>query len=90
MAIITKKEQKFNKIIDSLKSYSDDAFVDKFIEMYPKDWNKIKARYNKHERMNKKRKEKTGKGHPMAAPRKYILVSSYQFRKNTLRRDSEC
>jgi len=69
MALVLKKEEKLQNTIDMLdNSYTKDEFVEKFKELYPKDWSKIVKNYQKHER-----KTKEGKTHPMPEPKQYVL-----------------
>lgn len=68
MAVITKKNEKISAIASLLDNgYSEDEFVDKFKEQYPKDWDKIVKSYKEHER-----KTKPGKTHPMPEPKQYL------------------
>lgn len=68
MAVITKKNEKISAIASLLDNgYSEDEFVDKFKEQYPKDWDKIVKSYEEHER-----KTKPGKTHPMPEPKQYL------------------
>lgn len=49
MAILNKKEEKIEVVLSKLpKDYTDKQFVDMFIQLYSKDWGKIKANYLKH------------------------------------------
>lgn len=49
MAILNKKEEKIEVVLSKLpKNYTDKQFVDMFIQLYSKDWGKIKANYLKH------------------------------------------
>jgi chloramphenicol O-acetyltransferase len=48
MAVLHKKEEKIEVVLSKLpKDYSDKQFIEKFIELYSKDWGKIKANYIK-------------------------------------------
>jgi len=48
MAVLHNKEQKIEDVLSQLpKKYSDKQFVEKFIQLYSKDWGKIKANYIK-------------------------------------------
>ena len=77
LALVTKKEEKFQSVIDSLpESYTENEFVDKFKVMYDKDWKKVVRLYEEHERKSEKQK----KGHPMPEPKKYILNISHKVR----------
>jgi len=49
MAVLHKKEEKIEVVLSKLpKEYTDKQFVDTFIQLYSKDWGKIKANYIKH------------------------------------------
>ena len=48
MAVLHKKEEKIEVVLSKLpKKYTDKEFVDKFIQLYSKDWGKIKSNYIK-------------------------------------------
>lgn len=48
MAVLHKKEEKIAAVLSKLpKEYTDKQFVDTFIQLYSKDWGKIKANYIK-------------------------------------------
>jgi len=48
MAVLHKKEEKIEAVLNKLpKEYTDKQFVDTFIQLYSKDWGKIKANYIK-------------------------------------------
>jgi len=48
MAVLHKKEEKIEVVLSKLpKDYTDKQFVETFIELYSKDWGKIKANYIK-------------------------------------------
>jgi len=68
MAVITKKDEKITAAVEQLGgSRSPEDFVEKFKELYPKDWVKIGKSYHDHER-----KTKPGKSHPMPEPNQYL------------------
>lgn len=68
MATITKKDEKVEAAVSALyENFTQDEFIEKFIELYPKDWEKIEKSYRKHERDTK-----PGKTHPMPEPRQYL------------------
>lgn len=68
MAVIIKKEEKINKVLEALAdSQNEEVFKIKFKEMYPEDYAKIVKTYEKEER-----KDKKGKGHPMPHPETYL------------------
>ncbi|HWW38497.1 MULTISPECIES: hypothetical protein [unclassified Pedobacter] len=49
MAVLHRKEEKIEVVLSKLpKDYTDQQFVEKFIQLYSKDWGKIKANYIKH------------------------------------------
>ena len=49
MAVLHNKEEKIEVVLSKLpKKYTDKQFVDTFIQLYSKDWGKIKANYIKH------------------------------------------
>ena len=67
-ALIVKKEEKVEAVFVALgEDITESRFVEKFKEMYPKDWEKVKAKYDEEER-----KTKPGKTHPMPYPDVYI------------------
>lgn len=67
-AVVVKKEEKVAAVIEALgDNISESAFIEKFKELYPKDWDRIKAKYNEEER-----KTKPGKTHPMPHPDVYM------------------
>jgi len=69
MALVTKKEDKLQSIIESFENgYTKDEFVNRFEETYPKDWKKIVRSYKEHEK-----KTKEGKTHPMPEPKQYVV-----------------
>ena len=48
MAVLHRKEEKIEVVLSKLpKDYTDKQFVDMFIQLYSKDWGKIKANYIK-------------------------------------------
>lgn len=48
MAVLHRKEEKIEVVLSKLPtSYTDKEFVDMFIQLYSKDWGKIKANYLK-------------------------------------------
>ena len=48
MAVLHRKEEKIEVVLSKLpKDYTDKQFVDAFIQLYSKDWGKIKANYLK-------------------------------------------
>jgi hypothetical protein len=68
-SVIVKKEEKVSAVVSSLPSgFSSNEFVDAFIEMYPKEWERVQKIYGDHER-----RTKLGKMHPMPEPRQYLI-----------------
>lgn len=48
MAVLHRKEDKIEVVLSKLpKKYTDQQFVETFIQLYSKDWGKIKANYIK-------------------------------------------
>ncbi|MET3114988.1 chloramphenicol O-acetyltransferase [Pedobacter sp. CG_S7] len=48
MAVLHRKEEKIEVVLSKLpEEYTDKEFVDVFIQLYSKDWGKIKANYIK-------------------------------------------
>lgn len=48
MAVLHRKEEKIEVVISKLpQKFTDKEFVDTFIQLYSKDWGKIKANYLK-------------------------------------------
>ncbi len=79
MSVILNVDEKVQTVLDSLsEGYTEEEFVDKFIEDYPKDYEKANAVF-----LAEERKTKPGKTHPMQPPRKHIAnaLKSYLSRK---------
>ncbi len=69
MAVILKKDEKIQSVVEALPAgYTQDEFIDQFVGMHPKDWDRIQKNYRDHERQTR-----PGKSHPMPEPRKYLL-----------------
>ena len=69
MALVMKKDEKLQNVIESMKDgYTKDEFVFKSEETYPKDWKKIVNSYKEHEQ-----KTKEDKTHPMPEPKQYVI-----------------
>lgn len=67
-SLIVKKDGKIEAVFDALRdNITEEAFIAKFKEMYPKDWGKVQAKYAEEER-----KTKPGKTHPMPNPDVYM------------------
>lgn len=65
--VILNKQEKIERVLSEFDIVPNAReFAESFKSLYPDDWNKINARYNKHERKNK------GKSHPMPHPEKYL------------------
>lgn len=68
MTVIVKKSEKVKATVDSLQHDFDfEQFVERFKELYPKEWDKLNREYTKHES-----KTKPGKSHPMPNPEQYL------------------
>lgn len=79
MSVILKVDEKVEYILSLLsKNYTEDGFLDKFIEIYPADYQKCWNRFKKEDA-----KSKPGKRHPMQHPDKHIknALKSYLNRK---------
>lgn len=86
-SVIVKKEEKVNAVFEAMKNTEDmEEFKQLFKSMYPKDWERVKQRYNQHEQHNT-----TGKGHPMPEPEKYLanMFKVYHDKKPN-KRKAEC
>lgn len=67
-SVIVKKVEKVNSVFEAMKNIDDmNEFKQLFKSMYPKDWERVKQRYNQHEQTDTK-----GKGHPMPKPEQYL------------------
>lgn len=67
-AVVVKKEEKVAKVFEALGDKITEAdFIEKFKEMYPKDWQRINQVFEEEER-----KTKPGKTHPMPRPDIYM------------------
>lgn len=68
MSVIVKKTEKITATVATLgDGFTFEQFLEAFKTQYPKDWDKVKREYAKHER-----KTKTGKSHPMPEPVQYM------------------
>lgn len=75
MSIILNVDQKVENIISILpEGYSDNDFLLKFKEIYPKDYDKCMKKFLKEERMTK-----PGKKHPMQHPDHHIVCALRSF-----------
>ena len=53
-SVIVKKEEKVNAVFEAMKNTEDmEEFKQLFKSMYPKDWERVKQRYNQHEQQVK-------------------------------------
>lgn len=78
MSVILKVDEKVKLVIEMLsEDYSEDDFYEKFVDMYPKDYEKCMKRF-----LAEERKTKPGKAHPMQHPKKHIInaLKSYLSR----------
>jgi len=68
MTVITKKNEKIQATVEALdRGFSQEQFIEKFKELFPKDWFRIEKNYQDHER-----KTKPGKSHPTPEPNQYL------------------
>lgn len=68
MAVITKKDEKISVVANELGGKPEpEEFVEKFKELYPRDWERIEKNYRDHER-----KTKLGRSHPMPEHNQYL------------------
>ncbi|NDY73501.1 hypothetical protein DO021_17660 [Desulfobacter hydrogenophilus] len=76
-SVIVKKNEKIGQVISSLPvGFTNDQFIDAFIEKFPKEWERIKKVYADHER-----RTRPGKSHPMPEPKKYLVNSLTNWKK---------
>lgn len=79
MSVVPQKEKKVEAAFKVLGDNHDEKlFIEKFKELYPKDWQRIVSIYNKHER-----KDTKGKGHPIPEPEKYLSNTYKVYVKNS-------
>jgi hypothetical protein len=56
MAVLHKKEEKIEVVLSKLpEKFTDKEFVDTFIQLYSKDWGKIKSASSKQSQENLKK-----------------------------------
>lgn len=68
MAVVSKKSEKVAAVVVTLKAgFAFEDFLAAFQALYPKDWERVKREYQKHERNTK-----LGKTHPMPEPIQYL------------------
>jgi hypothetical protein len=78
-SVVVKKEEKVNHVFELIgKDCTLQEFREKFIEEYPKDWERIKQVFFEHEKKDVKHK-----GHPMPHPDKY-MENMYKIGKKKL------
>lgn len=66
--VMLKRKEKAQEIFNHLgNTCTFEEFYEKFKELYPEDWKRIKANYNEEEEKTKK-----GKVHPMPHPTQYV------------------
>ena len=67
-AVVVKKEEKVANVFSEIGlDATEEEFAEKFKELYPDDWKRIKATYAKEEANTK-----PGKTHPMPKPEVYL------------------
>ena len=80
MAVIFKKDEKIGTVISALpENYTIEKFLDKFIETYPKDWEKLIKAYKEHTK-----DLKPGKKQPMPKPEQYLINALNVWKKANL------
>lgn len=63
-----KVDEKVKSVIETLQEgYSEDDFYTRFVEMYPKDYERCRKKF-----LVEESKTKSGKTHPMQNPEKHI------------------
>ncbi len=67
MSFIKRKTEKAEKVFDSLDTITEEAFIERFKEMYPNDWVLIIEKWEAEERNTPH-----GKKHPMPRPDIYM------------------
>lgn len=82
-SVIIHKEEKFKKVFEELgEDNTKELFIEKFKEMFPKDWERVVKRYNEHKKLSK-----PGKPFPMPEPNKY-MENAYKTYKNKVAKSS--
>lgn len=75
--VFQKSDEKIIKTLLKLdRSCKNDEVLNKFKELFPDDWIKIKKRYEDHERLTP-----PGKSHPMPVPPSYLLNKFRKYRE---------
>ena len=78
-SVIPKKEEKVRLIFDEIgQNCTEEEFVQRFKEKFPKDWERVQIRYKEHEQRDVKHK-----GHPMPNPQQY-MTNMYNTWKNKI------
>lgn len=68
MSVILKVDEKVKSVIETFQEgYSEDDFYTRFVEMYPKDYERYRKKF-----LVEESKTKPGKTHPMQNPEKHI------------------
>lgn len=82
MTVILKKDDKVKTIVDLLpENYTFEDFLEKFKDLYTKDWTKLETTFANHEK-----KTKPGKKNPMPHPIQYLRNSlNVWLKKNNLK-----
>ena len=79
MSVVIKKGDKIKAKINTLRNdFSQQDFIDKFKELYPKDWTKLEKAYAEHIRNTK-----PGKPVPMPKPEQYLKNALNVWKKQT-------
>lgn len=79
MAVLHRKEEKIEVVLSKLpKDYDDKQFVDMFIQLYSRDWGKIKANYIK-----KSQDKEPGTVIAMPKPEVYLKNILQQYLENS-------
>jgi hypothetical protein len=77
MAVLLKKNEKISEVVNGLENdFTESQFLERFKEIYPKDWAKINREYTKHERNTK-----PGNSHPMPNPEQYLINALNVWKK---------
>lgn len=82
--VFLKKDEKIKEVAATLnEDFTDNEFIERFKELYPKEWGKVVSRYQQHERDTK-----SGKTHPMPEPNKYLsnVLKVWKVKQNKVNR----
>lgn len=75
--MIVKKEEKITKVVSLLPTeFTENQFLETFIQEFPKEWERVQKVYRDHER-----RTKPGKSHPMPEPKKYLINALKNWKK---------